>query len=269
MVFCFENIPNNLLGRNISFNNDGCVLLQTFYTHKFVPVLVNSTTKTRLFFSQPTIPEEGPEIAEEEQNTSSIMSSLPPLEISSGSIVAPQQPTYTGTSMLKPKPESRAIKNLAQELVTEKGAVRKETTSTIKKSNSLRSESKSQSSSPIPTESSNNIQTKNSSSSGQEGNLHVTKSPKISRHESMERTVQRITKAIRGTSRSESRSKKNRETSVSPSKCGASKADVPSSSTTNVTATTAGTTASGSKGNKKETGKKNAHEKREIFKSLH
>ena len=196
------------------------------------------------------------------------MSSLPPLEISSGSIVAPQQPTYTGTSMLKPKPESRAIKNLAQELVTEKGAVRK-TTSTIKKSNSLRSESKSQSSSPIPTESSNNIQTKNSTSSGQDSILQVTKSPKISRHESMERTVQRITKAIRGTSRSESRSKKNRETSVSPSKCGASKADLPSSSTTNVTATTAGTTASGSKGNKKETGKKNAHEKREIFKSLH
>ena len=197
------------------------------------------------------------------------MSSLPPLEISSGSIVAQQPTTFTGSSTMKPKPESRALKNLAQELVTEKGAVRKENTN-IKKSNSLRSESKSQSSSPIPTECSNSsTQTKNPSSSGQDINIHVTKSPKVSRHESMERTVQRITKAIRGTSRSESRSKKNRETSVSPSKCGASKVDQPSSSITTVVAATGGTTSTGSKGNKKETGKKNAHEKREIFKSLH
>jgi hypothetical protein len=85
----------------------------------------------------------------------------------------------------------------------------------------------------------------------------------------MERTVQRITKAIRGTSRSESRSKKNRETSVSPSKCGISKVDLPSSSTTTGTAATGGTTPSGNKGTKKDAGKKNAHEKREIYKSLH
>lgn len=45
----------------------------------------------------------------------------------------------------------------------------------------------------------------------------LAKSPKLSRTESMtERTVQKITKVIRGTSRSESRSKKNRDSSLSP-----------------------------------------------------
>ena len=43
------------------------------------------------------------------------------------------------------------------------------------------------------------------------------KSPKLSRTESMtERTVQKISKMVRGTSRSESRSKKTREPSTSP-----------------------------------------------------
>ena len=197
------------------------------------------------------------------------MSSLPPLEISSGSGVTQQPPTFTGTSILKPKPESRAIKNIAQEIVTEKGAVRKENTSSIKKSSSFRSENKSQSSSPIPTEScSSSTQTKSSTTSGQDVNIQATKSPKVSRHESMERTVQRITKAIRGTSRSESRSKKNRETSVSPSKCGTSKVGLSSSSAT-TTAASGPIASSSNKSTKKETGKKNAHEKREIFKSLH
>jgi hypothetical protein len=67
------------------------------------------------------------------------------------------------------------------------------------------------------------------------------KSPKVSRQES---TVQRITKAIRGTSRSESRSKKNREASVSPK-------------------------GSSSKVTRKDSLKKSAIEKRDMFKSLH
>jgi len=50
--------------------------------------------------------------------------------------------------------------------------------------------------------------------SGSDPNI---KSPKLSRTESMtERTVQKISKMVRGTSRSESRSKKNREPSSSP-----------------------------------------------------
>ncbi len=74
----------------------------------------------------------------------------------------------------------------------------------------------------------------------------VKSSPKVSRQESMERTVQRITKAIRGTSRSESRSKKkDRDSSPSPK----GKED--------------------SKVTRKDSGKKSAQEKREMFKSLH
>ena len=198
------------------------------------------------------------------------MSSLPPLGISSGIAVTQPQQSFSGTSLIKPKPESRAVKNLAQELVTEKGAIRKEPSSTIKKSNSFRSESKSKSSSPTPSDSSSNsTQTlaKSSSTSSQEINVQATKSPKVSRHESMERTVQRITKVIRGTSRSETRSKKNRETSVSPSKGNNSKAELHGG--TNSAAPVAGGASGSNKSTKKESGKKNAHEKREIFKSLH
>ena len=196
------------------------------------------------------------------------MSSLPPLVISSVAGITQQQPTFSVTSTLKPKPESRAIKNLAQELVTEKGAVRKDNASTIKKSNSFRADSKSKSSSPIPPETSsisNQSSTKSLSNLGSEGNLPVTKSPKVSRHESMERTVQRITKVIRGTSRSESRSKKHREPSISPSKGATPKVDQPCTNTV----ASGGTITSNNKNTKKESGKKNAHEKREIFKSLH
>ena len=74
------------------------------------------------------------------------------------------------------------------------------------------------------------------------------KSPKVSRHESMERTVQRITKAIRGSGRSDSKSKKKeREASPSPSK----------------------KEVASQKVSRKDSQKKNAQEKREIFKSLH
>merc|ERR1719270_1473592 len=94
-------------------------------------VLLRKHSKQSL--SQPTIPEEGPEHAEEEQ-TSSIMSSLPPLEISTGACATPQhQTSFSGASTLKPKPESRTLKNLAQELVSEKPITRKENTSNVKK----------------------------------------------------------------------------------------------------------------------------------------
>ena len=217
--------------------------------------------------SQPTIPEEGPEHAEEEQ-PSSIMSSLPPLDVSSGMCVKSQHPpSFSVASTLKPKPESRALKNLAQELVSEKPIARKDT-SNVKKSNSFRSESKSKSASPTPCETNTSGQAKHSTSIVHETNIQATKSPKISRHESMERTVQRITKVIRGTSRSESRSKKNRETSVSPNKGTTSKSDHASANLSTASGASGGASSS-TKSAKKEQGKKNAHEKREIFKSLH
>jgi len=76
----------------------------------------------------------------------------------------------------------------------------------------------------------------------------VQKSPKTS-HKTHESTVQRITKAIRGSGRSDSKSKKKdgREASPSPSK----------------------RPEQGQKVSRKDSGKKNAQEKREIFKSLH
>ena len=215
-------------------------------------------------FSQPTIPEEGPEHAEEEQSACSIMSSLPPLGIPSGKGAPQPQQNFAVTSTLKPKPESRAVKNVAQELVTEKGLICKDIVSTIKRSSSPRAESKSKSSSPTPSDSSSastqTLAKSSSSTSSQETNVQVTKSPKVSRHESMERTVQRITKVIRGSSRSESRSKKNRETSLSPSNGNSSKTDQHgngNNTTSSVSLATSGN--SGSKNSKKE-GKKNAHE---------
>jgi len=121
--------------------------------------------------SQPTIPEEGPE----EELEASASASTPV------------------TSVLKPKPESRVVKNLAQEL----GAFSKDVASSLKKSNSFKEEK--------------------SSSSSMESIESAAKSPKLSRTESIgERTIQKISKVIRGSSRSDSRSKKTREASVSP-----------------------------------------------------
>merc|ERR1712025_1089823 len=74
----------------------------------------------------------------------------------------------------------------------------------IKKSGSFRDETKKDDGKK------EEVKSKNSVDAG-------VKSPKLSRTESMtERTVQKISKVIRGTSRSESRSKKNRDTSLSP-----------------------------------------------------
>ena len=84
----------------------------------------------------------------------------------------------------------------------------------------------------------------------------TAKSPKLSRTESMtERTVQKISKMVRGSSRSESRSKKHREPSSSPSKSVLTESEKEKSS------------ASGAKTDKVKEEKKSAQEKREMFKS--
>jgi hypothetical protein len=110
----------------------------------------------------------------------------------------------------KPKLEVKAVKNLAQEL----GARTKEVAAAAVRKSSTEKKDKAAEAAP--------------------------KSPKVSRQESVERTMQRISKAIRGSSRSESRSKKTRDASPSPKGDDKAKAD-----------------------------KKSAHEKREMFKSLH
>merc|ERR1712226_696140 len=81
------------------------------------------------------------------------------------------------------------------------------------------------------------------------------KSPKLSRTESMtERTVQKISKMVRGTSRSESRSKKHREPSSSPSKSVSAESEKEKS-------------VSCVRSDKAKEEKKSAQEKREMFKS--
>merc|ERR1712002_1290214 len=81
------------------------------------------------------------------------------------------------------------------------------------------------------------------------------KSPKLSRTESMtERTVQKISKVIRGTSRSESRSKKNRDSSLSPK--GGKELEKSGKTETSV-----------KKSSSVKDERKSAHEKREMFKS--
>ena len=70
-----------------------------------------------------------------------------------------------------------------------------------------------------------------------------------------ERTVQKISKVIRGTSRSESRSKKNRDSSLSPK--GGKELEKPTKNENN----------SVKKSSSVKDDKKSAHEKREMFKS--
>merc|ERR1719232_1570807 len=72
--------------------------------------------------SQPTIPEEGPEE-----------------ELEAGSSTPTSSMVSTVTSVLKPKPESRVVKNLAQEL----GAFSKDVASSLKKSNLFKEDEKS------------------------------------------------------------------------------------------------------------------------------
>lgn len=115
----------------------------------------------------------------------------------------------------------------------------------LKKSGSFRDETKKDDSRPKDESKSKNL-----------SEVSV-KSPKLSRTESMtERTVQKISKVIRGTSRSESRSKKNRDSSLSPK--GGKEVE-------KVTKNENSGTVKKSSAVKDE--KKSAHEKREMFKS--
>jgi hypothetical protein len=181
--------------------------------------------------SQPTIPEEGPEHSEESESGP-----------------APIPATFSlSASVLRPKPELRVVKSLAQELT---GAISKEVTSSLKKSASFKEEKAAEpAKQPMP-----------SQPPPPPALAETTKSPKSTRQES----VERLFKAIRGSSRLDSKSKK-RETSLSPSGQPASTAEAAATSSSS-SATPA---AASGKASKKEAAKKNAQEKRDIFKSLH
>jgi len=153
----------------------------------------------------------------------------------------------------KTKQESRSSKS-ANEL----GARAKETNSSpltsgssqnptqtkLKKSGSFRDETKKEDS-----KQKDEVKSKNSGDA-------AVKSPKLSRTESMtERTVQKISKVIRGTSRSESRSKKNRDSSLSPKGGKEAEKSVKNDN------------SSVKKSSSVKDDKKSAHEKREMFKS--
>ncbi len=163
--------------------------------------------KHKQSLSQPTIPEE----EESEQPTSAGASSSSSGGLTSSASLSSALPSSAAsiTSILKPKPESRVVKNLAQEL----GAFSKDVASSIKKSSSFKEER----STPSASASSTAMASASSMDSLSKSATTDTKSPKLSRPESVpERTMQKLSKMIRGTSRSDSRSKKNREASLSP-----------------------------------------------------
>jgi len=144
-------------------------------------VLLRKHSKQSL--SQPTIPEEGPEhlLAESEDQPQQVM-------------VVPPSGTVSKGLQQGPVP---IAKNLAKELCASGGAISKRATP------SLPSVKSTPQAAPAVTASEPTVQ----------------KSPKTS-HKTHESTVQRITKAIRGSGRSDSKSKKKdgREASPSPSK---------------------------------------------------
>jgi len=172
--------------------------------------------------SQPTIPEEGPE--HEECPVSLPVTAPPP---------PPQQSI---TNKFFASFSSRGDRTSQQGYpsgkgYTELGAKSKDSPpqssnqgSKLKKSGSFRGQeeviSKKEISNKDKKDSEENGKAKDESSKTKTGSSsgdHTVKSPKLSRTESMtERTVSKISKVIRGTSRSESRSKKNRDTSLSP-----------------------------------------------------
>jgi hypothetical protein len=184
----------------------------------------------------------------------------------------------------QPKEEKKSELKACKSLNVELGARSKETAAAatapaqqsavkIKKSGSFREESNSaksgattcagaQQAPPSPPQQSDN----SNKSSGD--NASAVKSPKLTRTESMtERTVQKISKVIRGSSRSESRSKKTRDASLSPK---GAKQEATAGGGKKSAAETAAKGNDNSASNKKTTGdkdKKSASEKREIFKS--
>merc|ERR1712106_177757 len=175
--------------------------------------------------SQPTIPEEGPEHDE---------CSPPP------TIHPPPPPAQSITNKIFATFSSNKDKTAP----TAKSDTKSCDKSKLKKSGSFRDETKKDDS-----KMKDEVKSKNSGEAG-------VKSPKLSRTESMtERTVQKISKVIRGTSRSESRSKKNRDSSLSPK---GGKEVEKSVKNENISV---------KKSSSVKDDRKSAHEKREMFKS--
>ena len=241
--------------------------------------------------SQPTIPEEGPE--HEDYSPTSSTSQTSTAQSLTNKLFA----TFTSKSL-----DKNAVLQSKEDKKSESksGKHQSEVSSSTSKSNKESRDSKETSSkkSSAGKDESHNIGTGSantgSSSSSPEvksvdskassdskkssGDNSSVKSPKLSRTESMtERTVQKISKVIRGSSRSESRSKKShRDSSLSPKGSGLSAKsdhDLTKSSSGGVCSSGAkkndqgGKSDSGKKTSEKE--KKSANEKREIFKSHH
>jgi len=212
--------------------------------------------------SQPTIPEEGPE-HEECSPPPTIHPSPPQAQSITNKIFA----TFSGNKDKSTPVTKSDVKNLDKT---------KQDRCSSKCANELGARAKETTLSPISTGSSQNTTQTKLKKSGSfrdetkkdEGKFKddvkknsvdrdaCVKSPKLSRTESMtERTVQKISKVIRGTSRSESRSKKNRDSSLSPK--GGKELEKPTKNENN----------SVKKSSSVKDDKKSAHEKREMFKS--
>ena len=214
--------------------------------------------------SQPTIPEEGPE----QETDCSPSSSAPPASqsITNKILATFKHNDKTGD---KSKQDSRGGGKSSSDRET--GARAKETKSQTSSSSSKMSQSSMSSSLSLSSSQGHNKVSKSGSFKEEvarkderqvkddlrtkSGSDTCIKSPKLSRTESMtERTVQKISKMVRGTSRSESRSKKNREPSSSPTSTLEPEKEKASL-----------TSCRGEKCNPKEE-KKSAQEKREMFK---
>jgi len=159
--------------------------------------------------SQPTIPEEGPEheegvvqqpaavatVAAQPSFTSKILAAVSGKNNTANDRSQAVKTPPTGTKLLGARAKDSSQPPSPQPSVTNPK---------LKKSSSFRGGEREEDKSKSDPKSSDSLSS-------------LAKSPKLSRTESMtERTVQKITKVIRGTSRSESRSKKNRESSLSP-----------------------------------------------------
>lgn len=234
--------------------------------------------------SQPTIPEEGPEHEDYSPTTPAQTSTAQSL---TNKIFA----TFTSSksldknTVLQSKDEKRLDSKFSKHQSDSNSKHVKD--SREAKKTCAKDESQSGSvgggnSNTSSSSSNNSIDTKSIDSRGSSdarkgsGEGSSVKSPKLSRAESMtERTVQKISKVIRGSSRSESRSKKShRDSSLSPkgvsaksdhdlTKCSSSSSSVTSNKKTD----SKSDSATSKKTHEKE--KKSANEKREIFKSHH
>ena len=203
--------------------------------------------------SQPTIPEEGPEHDESSPTTSTAQSITNKIFASFTSKSVDRHP------QLSQREEKKLELKTCKSLNSETGARSKDVTSVssckLKKSSSFKEDHQVGVDQPKSGDKVV-VDGKNKSS----GDNSSVKSPKLSRTESMtERTVQKITKVIRGSSRSDSRSKKAREPSLSPKAAKPDHDKTGTKKTDNVKPEC----------KKADREKKSANEKREIFKSHH